>query len=73
MKKAEFAASHWDALGRFRPGIVGQFRMPHRGLLAIEEIEDHVPDESLVAASGVVFAVQDLHRKMMRIINTECN
>jgi hypothetical protein len=27
----------------------------------------------LVAASGVVFTVQDLHNKMMRVKSTECN
>jgi hypothetical protein len=42
-------------------------------LLAIEEIKDQVPEEPLVAASSVIFPVQNLHIKMMRIKNTVCN
>lgn len=36
-------------------------------------MEDHVPNESLVAASGVIFAVQNLHKKMMRVKSMVCN
>ena len=42
-------------------------------LLAIEEAQDQVPEESLIAAPGVVFAVQNLHRKMMHVKSTVCN
>jgi hypothetical protein len=68
MKKAALAASHSDSLGSFSSGIRGQARM-----LAIEEIKDHVPEESLVAASGMIFPVQNLHIKMMRIKTSVCN
>jgi len=42
-------------------------------LLAIEEAEDQVPEESLVHASGVIFPVINLHNKMMRLTHTICN
>lgn len=42
-------------------------------LVAIEEIDDEVSDESLVTAASVVFAVQYLHKKMMRVKIFQCN
>jgi hypothetical protein len=42
-------------------------------LVAIEEVDNQVPEESLVAASGVILPVQNLHKKMMRLKNTVCN
>jgi hypothetical protein len=35
--------------------------------LAIKEVEEQASEELLVATPGVIFPVQNLHRKMMRL------